>query len=174
MKKALSIFLIAILIAAGNAVAIQIPYPLYGYIRDSNGNPVAGIEVRVREPMTGQTKTDVTDKLGRYTITLDSYRDGDEVQIIAGEVAASKIIDVQSGGAQVDLWIKAVMPAAGNSNWMTEETIIGLPNWALIITAILSSGIGLTARLLKTQRIKARDETIEHIKQNAQPNTILK
>ncbi|MEM2924637.1 MAG: hypothetical protein QXJ68_02995 [Methanocellales archaeon] len=131
-------------------MAIQIPYPIYGYVK-LNEEPASGVTVIVREIATGQTKFDVTDELGRYSVTLDNYRDGDEVQITAGNVAITRVIDVHSGGAQVDLTLKPISQGEKN-NYMTMETISGLPNWVLIAIAILSSISGFTARIMKAMK----------------------
>ncbi len=160
IKKAFGLLWVATLISAASAAAIQIPYPIYGYIKDSDGKPVGGVTVTVREAVTGQTKVDVTDELGRYSVTLDNYRDGDEVQITAGNVAVTRVIDVRSGGAEVDLSMPAL---EGNS--MMENTIAGLPNWILITIAILSSSMGFTARILKTYRLRVEAQMAKEIAQ---------
>jgi hypothetical protein len=153
------------MVAGINVLALELPYPIYGYVKDSNGNPINGLTIVIKETVTGQIKTSTTDDKGRYIVALDNYRDGDEVQITAGNIAISKLIDVRSG-AQVDLLITPVTPATQSSNWIAEETIFNLPNWILVLSALLFTGIGFTARLLKTQSIKARnrarDETPEY------------
>jgi hypothetical protein len=154
IKKAFGLLWIAvILISASSAMAIQIPYPIYGYIKDSNGKPTAGVTVTVREAVTGQTKVDVTDELGRYSVTLDNYRDGDEVQITAGNAAVTRAIDIRSGGIQVDLNLLAL--GNSNSNYMLDEAIAGLPNWVLIAIAMVSSSLGFTSRIMKAHRLRA-------------------
>ncbi|MEM2933995.1 MAG: carboxypeptidase-like regulatory domain-containing protein [Methanocellales archaeon] len=156
IKKLFGLLWLTILISATSAIAIQIPYPIYGYIKDSDGKPAAGITVIVKEVVTGQTKLDVTDELGRYSVTLDNYRDGDEVQIIVGNIAVTRVIDVRSGGGEVDLSLSTVAQIGNsNFNYMMMETIAGLPNWILIALAILSSSLGFTARILKTYHFRA-------------------
>lgn len=151
LRLRLGLLCIAILVSATDAVAIQIPYPIYGYVK-LNEEPAIGVTVIVKEMATGQTKLDVTDELGRYSVTLDNYRDGDEVQITAGNVAITRVIDVRSGGAQVDLTLTPISQG-GKIDYMAMETISGLPNWVLIAMAILSSILGFTARVMKTHRL---------------------
>ncbi len=106
-------FMLAILIllaAAALAMALEIqdPFIVYGYAAYSNGTPASQVFVYVST--LNQTKSCITDSQGRYSVVLDSYQNGDRIEVnVSGSIGAGTI-NISNGGIRIDITIQVPTP----------------------------------------------------------------
>ena len=111
-----------------------LPYAVYGVVKDSSGNPVDGALVTITYTRTGASGQVHTASDGTFYFALnsivDSYNDGDQVDITASKNGAANTttiyVDQSQGGSYVEMTLQpgaAVVPQA-TSWWITPLLII--------------------------------------------------
>ena len=94
---------------------VSAPYPVFGYVFDSSGSPVANLSINITDIPTGAHGLTMTNADGKYTIDLSvfkDYSDGDLIEAAAsvacgsyGSYSASAYgkVDTEEGSTEIDL-----------------------------------------------------------------------
>jgi hypothetical protein len=92
------------LIAAPLSSSQGMPHTVFGFVADSNGTPVFGATVTLRNEGTDDVISATTDSLGRYSVDLPSnIGDVIEVKAISGNLEGSSTFTATTGPTQCDI-----------------------------------------------------------------------
>ena len=111
----LIVLFIIVFVPVSPVHGISAPYPVFGYVFDSSGTPVANLSINITDISTGAHGIAITNAGGKYTIDLSvfkEYSDGDLIEAAAsvncssyGSYSASAYgkVDTEEGSTEIDL-----------------------------------------------------------------------
>ncbi|MEM2933996.1 MAG: PGF-pre-PGF domain-containing protein [Methanocellales archaeon] len=90
------------------ALEIQDPFVVYGYVKYSDNTPASQVLVYVST--LNQTKSCITDSLGKYSVVLDSYQNREQIKVNASGSIATGEVNTSNGGIRIDITIQLPAP----------------------------------------------------------------
>jgi len=107
------------------------PHPIYGYVKDHNGNVIAGATVYLIDTTTQEqlsaTKYATTNSAGEYELNmvdLTTYTLGDGIDVTAsksGYITATKYATTSGAGTSVDIFMDTIKVNVLSTNRTTRE-----------------------------------------------------
>jgi len=116
------LFVLVVATLGHSALALGLPFSVYGYVYDEKGAAVSGASVIVQSPIDSQTST--SDSLGRYYVTMSVNGVGDSIRVTAskgdarGEVSGT----VPSGTSSLRMDVTVRSPAITTSTAKTSTS----------------------------------------------------
>ena len=87
----------------------DIPYPIYGILKDCTGNPIMDVEITITNNRTLATLVVITNEDGEYiedAANFDGgYLNGDSIEVSCSYATNTGVIDVEVGMVEINITV---------------------------------------------------------------------